>query len=316
MKQHPVRTAFELVQDPPSREFRETLRAQLLADLAAPIEADAAFPKDPQTPQPIQEIVVTQTNESSNTTSPRRRALLSIAAAVIVAVGVTAVVINSNNADNTSVPATDPTIDSVPATDPTDAPRSDALIADAALLTEGDLGSPFSLASTSSRIAFTTELGLQAAVPECADQFAAHGDLTEIITSTGSQFRSGQGQSLGQTVLIFPTLEDATRVFDAYAAYGSACGVAFYGSASGVTAVAVDFAPPTQHGDQQTSWGVTIPVEPPHLTHIAWVQVGRAMVRITASNEAEGATDADPFGMLDIALAALVDSIAAELAAG
>ncbi|MEQ1872936.1 MAG: hypothetical protein ABL953_04335 [Ilumatobacteraceae bacterium] len=298
MKQHPVRAAFEQVQDAPSREFRDTLRAQLLADLVAPI----ATP----TPQTAQEIPLTDTPNNPKLT--RGRTLLGIAAAVIVAVGVTAVVVSQDDNKNESVPATDPTTTDAAPT------RSDSLIADAALLTEDDLGSSFRLVATSADLA--GEKNLQADVPECAEVLAAHGDLLDIAPSTGRRFANDQGQALVQTVVIFPTLEDATRVFEAYAADDGKCAVGAYSTGFDVTAVAVDFAPPMQYGDQQTSFGVNTPLDPPQLSHFVWVQVGRAMVRIIAHNEAEGATEADPLGMLDIALAAAVESLAAELAAG
>lgn len=300
MKQHPVRAAFEQVADRPSTKFRDDLRAQLLADLVAPTATT--------TPQTTQEIPVTDT---PNPKSTRGRTLLGIAAAVIVAVGVTAVVMNRDDADNGSAPATDPTIDD---TATTGVSRSDADLAEAALLSEADLGSPWNFVGTSDP--FTNEQTRQADIPECADRNAAAGDLSGITASIGSRFVNGKGQSLVQTVVVFPTLEDATRVFEAFAAEDGQCGVATFSSGYAVTAVAVDYAPLAQYGDQQASFGVTTPLEPPQLTHTVWVRVGRAMVRVAANNNAEGATDADPNEMLETALAALVDSIAAELAAG
>jgi len=300
MKQHPVRAAFEQVADRPSIKFRDDLRAQLLADLVAPTATT--------TPQTTQEIPVTDTPNPKPT---RGRMLLGIAAAVIVAVGVTAVVMNQDDTD-TSVPATDPTINDAPTTT-AGATRSDAEIADAALLTEDDVGSPWN--GFSSQEAFAVELDRQAKVPECADRIAAEGDLT-IAKSTGTRFDSGSGQELLQTIVVFPTIEDATMVFEAFAAFGRDCGVATYGSAYGVPAVAVDFGPLTQYGDQQVSWGVEISLTPPHLTQVVWVQVDRALVRIRATNEAEGATNPDPLGMLESALSIAVDRLAAELAAG
>lgn len=308
MTKNCVRAAFESVQDRPSAQFRETLRAQLLADLVAPAETET---KSPQTPQPIQEIAVTDTPNKPKFT--RGRTLLGIAAAVVVAVGITAIVARRDDADNETVPVTDPTVEATPATTASE-PRSDSFIADAALLTEDDLGSSFRLVATSGDLA--GEKNLQEDVAECAEVLGAHGDLLDIAPSTGSRFANDQGQALVQTVVIFPTLEDATRVFEAYAADAGKCAVAAYSTGFDVTAVAVDFAPPMQYGDQQTSFGVNTPLDPPQLSHFVWVQVGRGMVRIIAHNEAEGATEADPLGMLDIALAAAVEKLTAELAAG
>ncbi len=103
MKQHPVRSAFEHVDARASSEFRETLRAQLLADLVAPKTSTTVIKND----HPAQETIVTDTNNSPSTIRGRRAAV-SIAAAVIVAIGVTAVVINRNSADTVAVAVTQP----------------------------------------------------------------------------------------------------------------------------------------------------------------------------------------------------------------
>ena len=108
MTQHPVRAAFEYIDDRASSDFRETLRARLLADLVAPMSIDTAFRKDTKP----QETIVTSTNDLSPSTTGARRVLLGIAAAVIVAVGVTAIVINRNNAGTDAASDSDSTIGS------------------------------------------------------------------------------------------------------------------------------------------------------------------------------------------------------------
>ena len=99
MKQHPVRTAFEHIDDRASSEFRETLRAQLLADLAVPMSKDN---------HPTEETIVTYANNHS-TSARSRRVAIGAAAALVIAVGVATFLINRNTTDNGSLPADAPT---------------------------------------------------------------------------------------------------------------------------------------------------------------------------------------------------------------
>jgi hypothetical protein len=104
MTLHPLTTAFEHLDDQPAPGFREALLAELLDDLTQPQPIQAVVPRDSEP----QEITVLKKLDRSNSPSTRTRVILGVAAASIVAVGVTAFVVNRRHADTTVVPATTP----------------------------------------------------------------------------------------------------------------------------------------------------------------------------------------------------------------
>lgn len=261
---------------------------------------------------------MTDTPNKSKVT--RGRTLLGIAAAVVVAVGVTAVVMNRDDSDNDSVPATDPAIDE---TTTTGVPRADSFIADASLLTEADLGSPWVAGPLG--FSYIDELLLQRSLPECAEQLASTGDAAQTAKSAGRRFVVEPDQFLIQQVIVFPSAQEAAALLDVFAAQtnracGLATGAAIWGGAVGddnASASTIDVSEPAEHGDQQLSFGAqTTYGGTVQISQLVWVQVDRALVRITVGNTAPGATDPDPLGILEAALDAAVTSVTAELAAG
>jgi branched-chain amino acid transport system substrate-binding protein len=113
MTRHPLQAVFEQLDYQPSPGFREALRAQLLGGLAT-TDTTAS---DPQLGvgddvDEAQEITVLNKVDRSQTATPRTRVLIGIAAAVIIAAGVTAVVINRRSSPNDDKPVT--TIEPIP----------------------------------------------------------------------------------------------------------------------------------------------------------------------------------------------------------
>ena len=107
MTRHPLRAVFEQLDYQPAPGFREALRAQLLGDLAT---TDAAS-SDPQLGvgdgvDEAQEITVLNKVDRSQTATPRARALIGVAAAVIIAAGVTLVIINRRSSPDDHKPIT------------------------------------------------------------------------------------------------------------------------------------------------------------------------------------------------------------------
>lgn len=322
MKQHPVRTAFEQLGDRPSAKFRDDLRAQLLADLVAPTATDTSHPTSHQ---PAQEIIVTNANDNSQPSFRGRRALLGVAAAVVIGVGVTAVVINRNNADTDSVPATEPTVavtvvDTIADTTTsstttsttttsttiapttTVAPRDDATLAGALLLNppNGAFGA-------------LEEFEIMRTVSDCADVVAALDPAEAAASSTPG--------GMYQWVLVFPTKEAAASAMAVVASpAGQACQVtmsrvvAAPPPAEGITAEIVDAPSPAPQADSQVAWVVNVAKDGTSMYHqfTAWVQVDRSLISVTFV----GSLSDSSFDFHETTLSEAVELATAELSAG
>ncbi len=204
MTQHPLTTAFEHLDEQPAPGFRETLLAELLNDLAQP---PLTQPVDVADTEP-QEIIVLKKIDRSNPAPTRTRVILGLAAAVIVAVGVTAFVVNRRNADTTVVPVTTP-----------EPSPEDSAIANAALLTVDQLGSEWSLHPESNETR-AQWLAAAATQPSCADYNRAVQSSESGAASSSAAFINSQNQELVESVTVFPTKEAASKVMDALSAPG------------------------------------------------------------------------------------------------
>jgi hypothetical protein len=316
MKQHPVRTALEQLADRPSAKFRDDLRAQLLADLVAPTATDTSHPTSHQ---PAQEIIMTNTNDRPPSSFRGRRALLGVAAAVLIAAGVTAVVINRNNVDTDSAPAGEPTV-SVTVVDTiadtttssttasttiapttTVASRDDATIAAALLLYPPNGG-------FDNLEAFE----IMRSVEGCEDVVATL-DPAEAAASNS-------GGGMYQWVLVFPTEEAAASAMAVVSSpAGQACDVTMdrllaAPSADGITAEIVDAPTPAPQADSQVAWVVNVASDGTTMFHkrTAWVQVDRSLIYIQFVGSLTDAT----FDAHETALSDAVELATAELAAG
>ncbi len=86
MSAHPIRTAFDHIDDEPSPEFRDALRVRFLADLARATATSATTARE--------EPIVTITEEAPLLSRSRTRVVLGIAAAIVAIAGLTVVVVN------------------------------------------------------------------------------------------------------------------------------------------------------------------------------------------------------------------------------
>ncbi len=307
MNRHPVSAAFDQAADPPSAKFRDDLRAQLLADLVSP-EAAVTFHPTPN--HPPQEITVA-TNDSSSPSRPRGPGvLMGVAAAVIVVVGLTAVVLNNQDADSGPAEGTTVTVaDTVAATttsstttSTTVAPRDDATLA-AALLLEppnGDVGN-------------LEAFEIMRSVEGCEDVVAALDPAEAAASTSGSRY---------QWVLVYPTKEAAASAMAVVTSpAGQACQVtmdrllAAAPPADGITAEIVDAPSPASQADPQVAWVVNVASDGTSMfyKHTAWVQVDRSLLNITL---VVGSLTDISFDAHETLLSDAVELATAELAAG
>ena len=264
---------------------------------------------------------MTNANDSSPSSFRGRRALLGVAAAVVIAAGVTAVVINQNNADTDSVPATEPTvavtvvdtiadtttssttISTTIAPTTTNAPRDGATLAGALLLNppDGTFGA-------------LEEFEIMRTVPECADVVAALDPAEAAASATSG--------SMYQWVLVFPTKEAAASAMAvATSPAGQACQVtmdrllAAAPPADGITAEIIDSPLPAPQADPQVAWVVNVAKDGTSMfyKHTAWVQVDRALLSFTL---VVGSVTDITLRAHETALSDGVELATAELAAG
>lgn len=310
MNRHPVSAAFDQAADPPSTKFRDDLRAQLLADLAAP-EAAVTFHPNPN--HPPQEIIVTTDNSNSSSRPRGRRVLMGVAAAVIVIVGLTAVVLTRNDQDSDSGPADGATAtvagtvaatttSSTTTTSPTTTvvPRDDATMAAALLLSppKGAFGN-------------LEAFEIMRSVEGCEDVVAVLDPAEAAASNSGTMY---------QWVLVFPTEEAAASAMAIVSSpAGQACDVTMdrllaSATPAGITAEIVDAPRPASQADSQVAWVVNVAKDGTTMFHkrTAWVQVDRSLIYIQYVGSL---TDAS-FDAHETALSDAVELATAELAAG
>ena len=100
MTRHPLQAVLEDLDYQPAPGFRESLRTQLLADLAATHATQSGPHIDADEPQ---EVTGVKKVDPSRSAPPLTRALIGIAAAVVIAAGVTAVIVNHPSSPTTPV---------------------------------------------------------------------------------------------------------------------------------------------------------------------------------------------------------------------
>jgi hypothetical protein len=307
MKRHPLQAVLEELDYQPTPGFREALRAQLLADL---VSADAAQ-SDPHLDASDgadgpQEIAVLKKIDRSRTAPPRIRALIGIAAAVLIAAGVTAVIVNhrssTTNVDN----------------------GDDLAIAGAGLISVDQFGPGWSLE-------FDVEPSWPdfqetfAAQPECAEYTAAVLPLKTTAAGAMTSLVNLQHQVITEELTIYPTKDVASRVMDAiaspgfqdcfFAAWDAASEIGFPGD--GASTSAFNIAPPAAHGDRQIDFGMetlTSVDSRTRLYHTVWIQVDRSIITITVSPDGLGSNN--PAGNMEKAIAAAMASLDEAMSAG
>ena len=309
MTQHPLTTAFEHLDEQPAPGFRETLLAEMLVELTQP---PSAQPVDASDTEP-QEITVLKKIDRSNPTPMRTRVIVGVAAAVIVAVGVTAFVVNRRNADTTVVPVTTP-----------EPSPEDSATANAALLTVDQLGTEWSPHPESNETR-AQWLAAAATQPACADYNRAVQSAESGAASSSAAFINVQNQELIESVTVFPTKEAASKLMDALSAPGyPSCFFASWDAdyklnfSEGETSItkSFNFAAPAAHGDRQVAFGHETKYGPAttRLWQQVFVQVDRSIIWISAAPDGLGSTD--PAGIIERSLTAAIDSVNKATASG
>ena len=298
MTQHPLRAVLTQLDYQPATGFRETLRTQLLADIATtngqPVELQLDV--DRADTEPPQEVTVLKKVDHSQ--SRRTRTLLGVAAALVVVAGATAVIANRMHSADDSNPFT----------------GNDSSIARAALISVDQLGPGWSeQADTTDTFEQWHEVA--SAQPECADFTAGLG-----TTATGAKtlLINLQSQEVSEMLSLYSSSEAASRAMDSAEAPGfPVCWFAtfdaisrIYFPDSGPTTRSFAIAPPTPHGDRQIDFGMesrTAVDSNVQLFHNVWIQVDRAVIQLVVSPD--GLKSDDPNGLLERSITAAIASL-------
>ena len=301
MTRHPLQAVLEELDYQPAPGFREALRAQLLADLATTDAArsDPHLDANDDADEP-QEITVLKKVDRSPSAPLRARALIGIAAAVIIAAGVTAVIVNHRNSTTT-------TVDN----------GADFAIAGTALISVDQLGPGWAPEVVVDPLSWANFEELFAAQPECAEYNAAV--LPQDATAGAiTSFVNLQHQTIGEILTIYSSRDAASRVMDSidapefqncfFATWDAASRIGF--PRSGPSTTGFNIAPPSLHGDRQIDFGMetrTSIDSRTRLYHNVWIQVGRSIISIVVSPDGLGSDN--PAGNLEKAIAASLASL-------
>jgi hypothetical protein len=308
MTRHPLRTVLEDLDYQPAPGFREALRAQLVADLATTgaTQSGPHLDASDDADEP-QEITVLQKIDRSRSVPPRTRVLIAIAAAVIVAVGVTAVIVNHRSSTTSSVDN-----------------GADLAIAGAGLISVDQLGPGWS-PEFDVDPSWPDLQESYYAQPECAEYTAAVHPLKATAAGAITSLVNLQHQIITEELTIYPSKDVASRVMDAvaspgfqdcfFAAWDAASEVGFPGD--GASTSAFNIAPPAAHGDRQVDFGMetlTSIDSRTRLYHNVWIQVDRSIIIVTVSPDGLGSDN--PAGNMEKAIAAALASLNEAMPAG
>ena len=297
MTRHPLQAVFEDLDYQPAPGFREGLRAQLLADLAAPdvTSSDQQLGASDDVDEP-QEITVLKKVNRSRSGAPRTRALVGIAAAVIVAAGVTAVIVNHRS--STTAPVDN---------------SADFAIARAALISVDQLGPGWTPELPVDPLSWAEFRELFAAQPQCAEYTAAAHSLKATAAGAITSLINVQSQVIGEELTIYSSKDAASHVMDSIAAPGFPdCYFATWDAASRIgfpgtepSTSGFNIAPPAAHGDRQVDFGMETLTSgagsSTRLYHNVWIQVDRAIISMTVSPDGLGSDN--PAGNLEKSIA-------------
>ena len=232
---------------------------------------------------------------------------MTIAAAVIVAAGITSVIVNHRSSTSTSVDT-----------------RADFAIAGAAVISVDQLG-PGSAPEFTVDPSWADFQQLFAAQPECADYNAAVVPLKATAAGAMTSLVNLQSQVISEELTIYPSKDDASRVMDRiatpefkdcfFAAFDAASRIGFPGS--GPSTTGFNIAPPAPHGDRQIAFGMetlTSIDSRTRLFHNVWIQVDRSIISVTVSPDGLGSDN--PAGNLEKAISSAIASLDEAMAAG
>lgn len=311
MNRHPIRGAFDYLDEEPSVAFCDDLRIRFFAEIQLPptaTGADASARADGAADR--EETIVTITEEPPRTDprrkESRRRVVFGIAAAIVVIVGLTAVVINHR-----SQPAG---IDT----------SRDPEVAKEALISLDELGAGWDISSgglTSRAVA-----DIAATVPECTPYLNYAFDSPDRHAPTAGRIFASLASYLTEWVYIFPSERAASQAMSKMAEAGFVtCFNRFlealipaYAPGSTVTATTTAEPPVLPHGDRQ----VVLTQHNTYRTGTAefsrtvlnvFVQVGRGIVYIDPVTDERDSLD--PAGSIEKALSLATNDLTAALAA-
>ena len=307
MTRHPLQAVFEQLDYQPSPGFREGLRSQLLTELAT----TDAIPTDTQLDagddvHEAQEVTVLKKIDRSPSAPPRTRALIGIAATLIIAAGVTAVVINHRS----STPVEN---------------SADFAIARAALISVDQLGPGWAPREIPSGPTWAEFRALFAAQPECAEYTAAVRPLEGAAAGAMGVLVNLQSQEISEGLTIYSSRDAASRVMDSiespafqncfFTTFDTASRIDFPGT--GPTTTSFTLAEPAPHGDRQVAFGQetrTAIDGRTRLFHDIWIQVDRSIIFLVVSPD--GLASDDPAGNLERSIAAAIASLDRAMSAG
>jgi hypothetical protein len=305
MTRHPLQAVLQDLDYQPAPGFRDALRARLVADLAATDATQSDPHLDADEPQ---EITVLKKVDRSRSAPRRTRALIGIAAAVIVATGVTVVIVNHRNSTTT----------------PFDH-GADVAISRAALISVDQLGPGWTPEVTVDNPSWAHFQELFAAQPECAEYTAAVLPQQASAAGAMTSFINLQNQVIGEVLTIYSNKDAASRVMDSIAAPGFPdCFFATWDAASrigfpgtGPSTTSFNIAPPAPHGEREIAFGMetrTSIDSRTRLFHNVWIQVDRSIISLTVSPDGLGSDD--PAGNLEKAISASIASLNQAMSAG
>ena len=313
MSRHPILIALDALDEEPSAEFSEAMRARLFAELVRPSDSSDAPRVDEQ--HTVAEVEV-ESNERGAQVGvrafeprSRRAGSLLAAAAGIVLVAALAVTVETRRSE--------------PATSDTNADRH---IAEAAVIALPDLGSPWQDSHSHDGFSTRDQAGLAATVPGCSPYVDSvfDGPHREAATSQKYFLYPGGNSVLSNVVSVFPSKAAASQVMDkiaepkfraCLAGYLEAAAPRF-SSGDSLTSHVLDAPPLLQHGDRQIAFetvnvfhimGGPVPV----ISVNVFIQIDRAIVYINPVTDAHDSRD--PKSPLEIVMKAATNSLASAL---
>jgi hypothetical protein len=312
MSRHPILIALDALDDEPSAEFSEAMRARLYAELVHPsASADASMVDEQPTATEVEVEIDNQgTQTKIRAFEPRsKRGGVLAAVAGIVLVAALAVAVATRRLE--------------PTTSDTNADRE---IAEAALISATDLGSLWFDSHAYDDFSTRDQARVAASIPECAP-YVDHvfdGPHRQAATSQKHfQYRGGSSSSssiLSNVVSVFPSNAAASRVMDKIAEPTFRSCFARYleaeapllSSGDALTSHILDAPPLLQHGIRQIAF------ETVNLYHLAgglvpltsidvFIQIDRAIVYINPV--VDGHDSIDPRSSLEVVLRAATNSL-------
>jgi hypothetical protein len=310
MSQHPLVIALDTLDEAPSAEFTQAMRARLYDELVGPRTSTDGFVvvddlSSSETSVDSSQVIVTPTGDGPS----RTRTLLGIAAALVL-VGALALVALTRRSEQAPIDTT-----------------RDPATARAALMPVVNLGNGWEVSHIADAFTPAVEATVAASVPSCKPYVDYAFDSPNNEAAVSQQlYQSPTLAQLFNIVYVFPTANAASRAMDKISEPGFlSCFTNYLEAAQPVfspgttsTSDIVDAPPLLQHGDRQVAFATSnvfqTPTGPVPLTSVnVFIQVGRAVVYVNPRPDFHDSVD--PKGRLEIVMRTATDSANAALAA-